>query len=62
MKVILGTDLDGFELKNKVKTHLLQLGYEIKDLNEQEGAVDFIDSTVALVEELRKDDTTRGRK
>ena len=31
MKVILGTDRDGFELKNKVKTHLLQLGYDIKE-------------------------------
>ena len=60
MKVILGTDRDGFELKNKVKTHLLQLGYDIKDLNEQEGAADFVDSTDALVEELRKDDTARG--
>ena len=60
MKVILGTDRDGFELKNKVKTHLLQLGYDIKDLNEQEGAADFVDSADALIEELRKDDTARG--
>ena len=60
MKVILGTDRDGFELKNKVKTHLLQLGYDIKDLNEQGGAADVVDSADALIEGLRKDDTARG--
>ena len=60
MKVILAADRDGFDLKNKVKTHLLQIGYDITDLNETEGALDFVDSTVSLVKELRKDDTARG--
>ena len=38
MKVILGTDLDGFELKNKVKTHFASARfYEIKTLMSKKG-------------------------
>lgn len=60
MKVILGSDRDGFELKNSVKQHLVALGYDIVDLNENEGAKDFVDSTKALIEVLRKDESARG--
>lgn len=60
MKVILGADRDGFELKNKVKAHLLQKGYEVEDLNSEQGAEDFVDSTVAVVGKIREDDSARG--
>lgn len=32
MKIALGADHGGFELKEKVKTHLIEKGYEVLDL------------------------------
>lgn len=47
MKIYLGTDHAGFELKEKLKIFLLELGYEIEDLgnfvyDEQDDYPDFI--------------------
>lgn len=60
MKLILGTDHDGFILKNQVKTHLLKQGYDVVDLFEEKEADDFVDSTRQVVNELRKHPGDRG--
>lgn len=47
MKIYLGTDHAGFELKEKVKTHLLEKGYDVEDygayaFNKDDDYPDFI--------------------
>ena len=56
-KVYLATDHAGFELKEKLKTHLLESGYNVKDFganiyNKEDDYPDFIKP---LAEEVAKD-------
>lgn len=56
MKIYLGTDHAGFELKEKLKNFLIGLGYEVKDLgnfiyDEQDDYPDFIPLVAGKVAE-----------
>lgn len=47
MRIVIGSDNEGMELKEVVKAYLLELGHEVVDLSE-EPAADFVDSAVAV--------------
>ena len=51
MKVILGSDLVGFNLKNYLKKYIFSLGYEVVDVTENP-AIDFVDSTLKVARYL----------
>lgn len=51
MKVVIGSDKDGFALKEKVKSYLLNGGYEVLDVTE-EPAVDFVESSLQVTKEV----------
>ncbi|RLK63460.1 galactose-6-phosphate isomerase subunit LacA [Atopobacter sp. AH10] len=59
MKVYLGSDQDGMELKNVIKSYLTENGYEVIDKSET-ASEDFVESTKAVCQELLKDDSARG--
>lgn len=59
MRVVLGSDQDGMELKNYIKEKLIQEGHEIVDKNE-EAAKDFIESTLAVAQDLLKNKQSLG--
>ena len=45
MKVILGSDVDGNELKDYIKNYLLENGYDVVDKSENK---DFVETTYAV--------------
>lgn len=56
MKIFLGTDHAGFELKEKLKAYLIELGYEIQDMgnfiyDKQDDYPDFIPLVAGKVAE-----------
>lgn len=51
MRIVIGSDNEGMELKEVVKAYLLELGHEVVDLSE-EPAADFVDSAVAVGSDL----------
>lgn len=51
MKVVIGSDKDGFGLKETIKEYLLNNGYEVLDVTE-EPATDFIESSLAVTHEV----------
>lgn len=51
MRIVIGSDNEGMELKEAVKAYLLELGHEVVDLSE-EPAADFVDSAVAVGSDL----------
>lgn len=61
MKVILGADKSGLELKDVVKAYIQteMPEVEVKDVT-SEGADDFVDSSVAVAEAVKQDDEAVG--
>lgn len=59
MRVVIGSDEQGMELKKIVKNFLIEEGYDILDKSEIEAA-DFVDATLAVVKELLADQNTLG--
>ena len=51
MQVVLGSDKDGFELKEFVKKNLTEQGYEVIDLSPTP-AKDFIESSLAVTHKV----------
>ena len=51
MKVLLSSDHDGFNLKNKVKDFLIKSHYEVEDISPVAFS-DFIDATLAITDKL----------
>ncbi|GEP19279.1 galactose-6-phosphate isomerase subunit LacA [Pediococcus argentinicus] len=54
MKVVLGSDKNGFELKEKVKKYLKTNGYEVEDVSETPQE-DFVDSSLAVTDKVLKE-------
>lgn len=59
MKVVLGSDKYGFELKNHIKDFLIKKGYEVVDMSE-EPSKDFVDSTKKVAQVVKADKEARG--
>jgi len=59
MRVIMGADSKGFELKEHVKAHLHGLGYEVVDKTPKPG-LNFLESTVMVVKALLQQEGDRG--
>ena len=59
MKIILGADKDGFNLKNTITKYLKENNYQVIDMSE-EASEDFVDSTVKVAREVLKDENNRG--
>ena len=59
MKVVIGADQGGFELKETIKAYLETTDHEIIDVTETP-AKDFIASTAAIVDKVQADDKTLG--
>lgn len=57
MKVILGSDVDGNELKNYIKNYLLENGYDVIDKSENK---DFVETTYAVAQTVLADDDSLG--
>ena len=51
MKVVIGSDKNGFELKEKVKKYLEGGGYEVLDVT-PEPAEDFVESSLKVTHEV----------
>ncbi|MEE6667467.1 galactose-6-phosphate isomerase subunit LacA [Pediococcus acidilactici] len=54
MKVVVGADKAGFDLKEKVKTYLKEHDYEVVDVSETPQA-DFVDSSLAVTDKVLND-------
>jgi len=59
MKVVIGADKAGMELKEYIKSYLLEEGYEVVDKSEQ-ASVDFVESALAVSQELLKNEENLG--
>ena len=57
MKVILGSDMDGNELKDYIKNYLLENGYDVIDKSENK---DFVETTYAVAQTVLVDDDSLG--
>ena len=57
MKVILGSDVDGNELKDYIKNYLLENGYDVIDKSENK---DFVETTYAVAQTILADDDSLG--
>ena len=57
MKVILGSDVDGNELKDYIKNYLLENGYDVIDKSENK---DFIETTYAVAQTVLADNDSLG--
>lgn len=59
MRVVIGSDRDGMKLKNVIKEDLMARGFEVVDKTET-AAVDFVESTLAVVNDLKEHDDSMG--
>ena len=59
MKVILGADRDGKQLKEIVKAHLLDENYDVIDVSEELTA-DFVDTTLAVAKKVNEEERHLG--
>lgn len=59
MKVIIGSDKEGFALKETIKDYLLAENYEVVDVSEQ-ATSNFIESTLKITKELLADKNSMG--
>lgn len=59
MRVVIGTDTGGMELKNYIKAYLVEEGFDVVDKSEN-AAEDFVDSTLSIVQELLADEDSLG--
>ena len=57
MKVILGSDVDGNELKDYIKNYLLENGYDVVDKSENK---DFVETTYTVAQTVLADDDSLG--
>ena len=57
MKVILGSDVDGNELKDYIKNYLLENGYDVVDKSENK---DFVETPYAVAQTVLADDDSLG--
>ena len=61
MKVAIASDHAGFELKEKIKKHLEELGYKYKDFGtDSNESVDYPDYALKVAESVAKKDYERG--
>jgi ribose 5-phosphate isomerase B len=62
MKIVLGADHGGWQMKEDVKEWLGEKGYEVKDVGAKEKVQDddYIDFAVLAVKELQEADKTKG--
>ncbi len=62
MKVAVGADHAGFELKNEIKKFITELGHEVKDYGalEFEATDDYPDTTAPVARAVRDRETDRG--
>lgn len=60
MKIFIAADHDGFELKEHVKMYLINKGFDIIDTTPVDENQDFVDVTENLVQQLKKDEDSRG--
>lgn len=59
MKIYLSADKDGFDLKEVIKTYLVENSFDVVDLAET-AAEDFIESANNLAAEIQNDETGVG--
>ncbi|NBJ70591.1 MULTISPECIES: galactose-6-phosphate isomerase subunit LacA [Clostridia] len=59
MKIVIGSDLKGFKLKELIKMHLVQLGYEVKDLTPLKGN-NYYDATLKVAEYIQANKEDKG--
>ncbi|WP_195854126.1 galactose-6-phosphate isomerase subunit LacA [Aerococcus tenax] len=59
MKVIIGADKGGFELKNKIKKYLEGNDYDVVDVTE-DPAKDFVESTNKILDKVLENDSNLG--
>jgi len=55
MKIILGSDKEGHDLKNTIKDYLTNNNYEVVDVSE-EPSEDFVDSTEHIIGKLNENE------
>ena len=61
MKISIGSDHAGFELKEKIKKYLLRLGYEYKDFGTNSNeSVDYPDFALKVAESVTRKECARG--
>lgn len=59
MRIVIGSDNGGMELKNYIKAYLVEEGFDVVDKSEN-AAEDFVDSTLSIVQELLADEDSLG--
>ncbi len=59
MKVYLGADKDGMQLKEVIKQYLQTNKIDFEDLSETP-SVDFVESTTKVAQKILADDNARG--
>lgn len=59
MRVVIGSDNEGMELKGYIKTYLIKEGFDVVDKSES-SVEDFVDSTLSIVQELLADEDSLG--
>lgn len=61
MKIALGSDHGGYELKETIKKHLVEKGYNVMDFGtDTEGSCNYPDFALAVAEAVAKEDYERG--
>lgn len=58
MTVIIGADKAGLELKEIVKSYLVELGHDVQDVSAE--GCDFVDTTLAVAKEVTANDVNLG--
>ncbi|MCU5745124.1 galactose-6-phosphate isomerase subunit LacA [Staphylococcus sp. SQ8-PEA] len=59
MKVFIGSDREGLKLKSTIRDFLVNDGYDVCDVTENE-QLDFVDSTLKLAKRLKDDSNALG--
>ena len=61
MKIAIGADHGGYSHKEKIKTHLIERGFEVKDFGTySEESVDYNDFAILVAESIRDKKYDRG--
>ncbi|MBU5465429.1 galactose-6-phosphate isomerase subunit LacA [Virgibacillus sp. MSJ-26] len=59
MKLVIGSDAKGFELKEHLKSYLTDLGYSVQDETPEED-LDFYDATTRVVNVIQNEKADKG--
>ena len=59
MRVVIGADKEGMELKNMIKRYLLENNFEVIDKSEK-ASEDFVESTVAITKDVLENKGSLG--